>query len=117
MEDRICPECKRTFQGRADKKFCTDACRNAFNNKRNADQMNYMRTVNNALRKNRRILEGLNPDGKVKTHRDKLLNKGFNFEFFTNVYRTKAGDEYRFCYEQGYKDIGSGFLLIVKRED
>ena len=83
MEDRLCPECSRHYQGRTDKKFCSDACRNSFNNKQNADQINYMRIINNALRKNRRILENLNPDGKVKTHRDKLLSKGFNFEFFT----------------------------------
>mgnify|MGYP000371143192 CR=1 FL=1 len=117
MKTRKCLECDEVVKGRIDKKFCSDACRNSFNNKQNADQINYMRIINNALRKNRRILENLNPDGKVKTHRDKLLSKGFNFEFFTNIYTTKAGDQYRFCYEQGYKEIGGGFYLIVKREE
>ena len=117
MEDKECLECGRTFQGRSDKKFCTDACRNAYNNRKNSDHLNYMRTVNNTLRKNRRIMEELSPEGKAKTHKDKLLNQGFNFEFFTNQYKTKAGDIYYFCYEYGYKDIGSGFYLIVKRED
>ena len=66
MEDRTCIECGRSFQGRSDKKFCTDACRNHFNNKQNADQMNYIRSVNNTLRKNRRILENLILRAKAK---------------------------------------------------
>ena len=79
--------------------------------------MNYMRKVNNTLRKNRRILEELNPEGKRKIRREKLVKKGFDFEFFTNIYKTKAGDEYRFCYEQGYLDIGEGYVLLVERKD
>ncbi len=58
----------------------------------------------------------MNVSGKTKTHRDKLLKEGFDFNYFTNVYVNKAGDEYRFCYEQGYLDTGGGFLLLVKHE-
>ena len=32
-----CPECGDKLKGRADKKFCSDACRNAYNNKLNSD--------------------------------------------------------------------------------
>ena len=117
MEERLCPECERPIYGRADKKFCSDACRNAWNNKQNSDYMNYMRRVNSTLRKNRRILAEANPDGKRKIKRDKLLKDGFDFEYFTHVYRTKAGDEYRFCYEQGYLDIGEGYMLLVERKE
>lgn len=117
MEERECPECGRVIVGRADKKFCSDACRNAYNNKQNSDSYNYMRMINNALRKNRRILEELNPDGKKRIHRDKLVQKGFDFNYYTNIYQTKAGDQYHFCYEQGYLDIGENFYLLVKRED
>ena len=81
MEEKLCPECGRPVFGRIDKKFCSDACRNAFNNKANAASTNYMRNVNNILSKNRRILAELNPDGKKKTHKDKLLKKGFDFGF------------------------------------
>ncbi|MBV6647552.1 MAG: hypothetical protein KI790_18985 [Cyclobacteriaceae bacterium] len=117
VEDRSCPECGRPVHGRTDKKFCTDACRNAFNNKQNSDAVNYVRNVNNILRKNRRILEEMNPGGKLKTHRDKLLKKGFDFSYFTNIYQTKAGDQYHFCYEQGYLELSEGFVLLVKRND
>ena len=117
MEEKHCPECGRPVYGRTDKKFCSDACRNAYNNKANSASTNYMRNVNNALAKNRRILVELNPEGKKKTHRDKLLKKGFDFEFHTNTYTTKAGDVYHFCYEQGYLNLENGYVLLVERKD
>lgn len=117
MENRNCPECGKAVFGRVDKKFCSDACRNGYNNKVNAVSTNYMRNVNNILSKNRRILLELNPNGKLKTHKDKLLKKGFDFDFYTNSYTTKAQDTYRFCYEQGYLLLEEGFILLVERKD
>ena len=69
------------------------------------------------LAKNRRILVELNPSGKKKTHRDKLLKKGFDFDYHTNSYTTKAGDVYQFCYEQGYLELDEGFVLLVERSE
>ena len=71
-----CLECERPVFGRADKKFCWDGCRNAYNNKNKAAATNYIRNVNNLLAKNRRILLAFNPSGKAKKHRDQLLKKG-----------------------------------------
>ena len=72
-----CPECGEKIVGRIDKKFCSDHCRNAFNNRVNKDSKNLIRNINNRLRKNWRILEELNPDHKTKTTRTKLIAKGF----------------------------------------
>ena len=63
---KTCPECNEKIIGREDKKFCSDGCRNSYNNKINKDSTNYMRNVNNKLRKNYRILSELNTDGKSK---------------------------------------------------
>ena len=84
-----CLECGDKIIGREDKKFCSDGCRNAYNNKMNKDQNNLMRNVNNKLRKNYRILCDLNPEGKGKTTQTKLLSKGFDFEFFTSILQYK----------------------------
>ncbi len=112
-----CMECGDEFVGRADKKFCSDQCRNTYNNRQNKDVNNYVRNVNYTLRKNRRILAELNPDNKVKIRKEKLIGKGFNFNFFTSMYRTKTGKEYFFCYEQGYLELEDNWLmLVVKRE-
>ena len=63
--NKLCPECGDKIIGRADKKFCCDACRNSHNNALNKDSKNLVRNINNRLRKNYRILESLNPDGKT----------------------------------------------------
>jgi hypothetical protein len=76
-----------------------------------------MRNVNNILRKNRRILEKYNPDGKSKVSKSKLLEDGFKFRYFTNVYETKSGKTYYFCYEQGYLPIDNDWYALVVRQE
>ncbi|NQX84994.1 MAG: hypothetical protein HRT67_03690 [Flavobacteriaceae bacterium] len=113
---RICPECGTNIVGRIDKKFCTDGCRNAYNNRVNKDGKNLIRNVNNRLRKNWRILEALNPSQKTKTTRTKLIEKGFDFNYFTSIYTTKVGTVYYFVYDQGYLPLENDFYAIVKRQ-
>ena len=110
-----CQECDEKIVGREDKKFCSDGCRNAYNNKINKDVNNFMRNINNRLRKNYRILSGINPDGKTKTTKSKLLTKGFDFEYFTNIYQTKTGNTYYFLYDQGYMALENDFYILVKK--
>jgi|SRR5690606_21774263 len=115
--EKTCLECSSSFRGRVDKKFCSDQCRSAYNNRLNTDQTDYVRRVNFILRKNRRILLELNPDGKSRVGREKLNVKGFDFNHFTSMYTTKEGAHYYFCYEQGYLPIEKdSFLLVVKKE-
>lgn len=114
---KTCIECGEKFHGRADKKYCSDHCRSVHNNRRNRDFNNFMRNINNILRKNRRIMADLNPDGKTRIHRDKLLDQGFKFSYFTNVYVTKSGRTYHFCYDQGYIETENGYLTLVVRQE
>jgi predicted nucleic acid-binding Zn ribbon protein len=115
--EKTCLECGEDFKGRADKKFCSDQCRTAYNNRLNSDTVNYVRNVNNILRKNRRILMELNPEGKNKVPLAKLKSKGFDFSYYTNIYTTKEGAQYFFCYEQGYLPIEKDYYLLVVRKD
>ncbi|AIG29034.1 hypothetical protein SL053_002178 [Flavobacterium psychrophilum] len=112
-----CLECNEKIIGREDKKFCSDGCRNAYNNKINKDSTNLMRNINNKLRKNYRILSDLNPEGKGKISRTKLLSKGFDFEFFTSVLITKTGNTYYFLYDQGYRILEDDYYMLVKKEN
>ncbi|MFN7119748.1 MAG: hypothetical protein ACK4TA_23340 [Saprospiraceae bacterium] len=116
MQTKTCLECGDKLMGREDKKFCSDQCRSAYNNKLNSDATNFIRNINNILRKNRRILAELNPDGKAKVHKDKLLERGFKFHYFTNEYVTKNGNAYRFCYDQGYLPLENDFYALVVRQ-
>ena len=113
---KTCLECNEKIVGREDKKFCSDGCRNAYNNKINKDSTNYMRNINNKLRKNYRILLALNPDGKSKTTRPKLISKGFDFDYFTNILNTKTGNTYYFLYDQGYMQLENDFYMLVKKD-
>ncbi len=112
---RHCLHCNQEFFGRSDKKFCSDSCRNTFNNQLNSDTSNLIRNINNVLRKNHRVLTKLNPTGKTKIHRDKLVAKGFNFQYHTSTYTTKAGKQYVYCYDQGYLALDDGYFALVKR--
>lgn len=117
METRKCPECGEVLKGRIDKKFCSDLCRNSFNNKLNSDSNNYVRNINNILRKNRRILEDLlGKSDKLTLPRQKLTDKGFNFSYYTNQNITKTNNVYCFCYELGYLLLENNIVLIVKKK-
>ena len=113
-EDKVCLECGDKIIGRADKKFCSDQCRISYNNKLNSDETNYVRNVNNILRRNRRILMELNTTGKTRIALDKLKAKGFDFAYFTSTYTTKDGAIYKLCYEQGYREVEKNYYLLVK---
>jgi hypothetical protein len=116
MEKKECPECGEIIKGRVDKKFCSDACRNSFNNKQNSDSNNYVRNINNSLRKNRRILEESLEGEKTTVPKQKLVDKGFNFSYFTGQNTTRNNHTYKFCYEYGYLPLENDIILIVKRK-
>jgi len=111
--DRYCLECGTKLHGRIDQKFCSDQCRNTYNNRMNKDETAVMKNINNRLRKNRRILKELNPNGKAKVEKQTMLAKGFSFKYFTNVYKTKEGKIYYFCYEYGYLPLDNDFFALV----
>lgn len=118
-DTRNCPECGDKIIGRSDKKFCSDQCRNTFNNKLNSDVSNTVRNINNILRKNRRILQSLTKQsGKTMVSKDILLSKGFNFTYHTHTYITKKGVNYHFCYEHGYLFLkDKNLYLLVTSKD
>ncbi|MDN3579666.1 hypothetical protein [Mucilaginibacter flavus] len=115
--ERTCLDCGEPLHGRADKKFCNDLCRNNYNNQLNSNSYNLVRNINNILRRNRRVLEELNPTGKTKTTRKKLAAKGFDFDYITSVYQTKAGAVYLYCYEYGYLFLEGDEVLLVKKDE
>lgn len=117
--DKECLECGETIKGRIDKKFCSDLCRNSYNNKLNgsSNTSTYVKSVNAILKKNRKILEELIPEETAKASKSKLLLKGYNFSFYTNVYTTKKGTNYYYCYEYGYLPIDNDYYFLVKKKE
>ena len=86
----------RKIMGRIDKKFCSDACRNAYNNKQNKDQTNLMQILIINCAKFQILSEQNFVENKAKTTRNKLSVAGFDFEYFTNI-KTYKTDSIFFC--------------------
>ncbi len=103
--DKFCLDCGSPIKGRADKKFCDDQCRSDYNNRLKAASQVQVKKINLILQKNRKVLEKLNPDGKVKVTRARMEKEGFNFAYFTHFYDTLKGSSYKFCYEYGYLEL------------
>ncbi|MFD2567052.1 hypothetical protein [Pseudotenacibaculum haliotis] len=116
METRACLECGEAVKGRIDKKFCSDYCRNSYNNKVNKDSKNLIRNINNRLRKNYKILSELNTKGKTKVSRTRLYDKGFDFQLFTSLYTTRAGSTYFYVYNEGYLALENEMYLLIRKE-
>lgn len=114
---RKCLECGEEFEGRVDKKFCCDQCRNTYNNRLHKDYNNLMRNINNILRKNRRILQEFANRKKLKVKRSTLIQKGFDFNYMTNTYTTQKGKTYIFCYDIGYMVLDDTTVGIFERKD
>ncbi|MBS1622173.1 MAG: DUF2116 family Zn-ribbon domain-containing protein [Bacteroidetes bacterium] len=121
LEIKNCLFCGKPLKGRADKKFCDDYCRNNYNNQQKA-KSNYssiVRNINNALLKNRKILESLLPQGEetTKANKDKLQRLGFQFKYLTLLYTTKTGKTYYYCYDYGYLPLDNDWFLIVRKKE
>lgn len=116
MNKRTCPECGEIIYGRSDKKFCDDGCRNIHNNRLNSDTTNYVRNINNSLRKNRRILEKLHKNKNERVPWQALAAIGFNFSYCTRLEATNDGKMYFYFYEYGYL-IWNAECILIKSED
>lgn len=77
----------------------------------------YIRKVNLILKKNRSVLESLNPNYKSTIHKKELIKGGFNFNFHTSMRATKTGKTFFFCYDHGYSILENGKILLVKKKE
>ena len=50
-------------------------------------------------------------------NKKKLMEKGFNFTYITNLLVTSKGTTYYFCYEYGYLLSENDFVFLVKRKE
>lgn len=116
MEKKLCLQCKLPVAGRSDKKFCDDACRSSYHAAFSKTDEDYVKQINQRLKRNRKILLALNPEGKAKVTRKALLARGFDFQCFTGIYKTEKNACYYFCYEMGYLLLEHDNILLVKKK-
>lgn len=108
-------ECGEPLRGRTDKKYCSDYCRNAFNNRLNRQENNLIRNVHNRLRRNYRILKTLptehigNPIPKAL-----LINQGFDFQSITKVMTEMQGSSQFWVYDIGFMAVNESQVVVVR---
>ena len=115
--DKTCLNCGEPFSGRADKKFCSDYCRSSYNYAPHAESYSYIKRVNYILRKNWNILKELNPNGKAKVSRTKMIEKGYNFNYHTGSYTNKNGVTYYYVYDKSYIPIENEYVALLEKPD
>ena len=118
-EEQHCPECGKLLRGLLDKKFCDAYCRNTFNNKFKREDEQYIKDINRILRKNRRILKTLCPQGKASVRKDVLEVLGYDFRYHSATYRSPKL-LYYICYDYGFSPIsdnGKEKAMIIQKQN
>lgn len=117
-KEQYCLYCGFQTKGRTDKRFCDVICRSAYHNEAKRESAKQLRDINNALRKNRRILAAFLSDGdsSVKVKKGRLLELGFDFQYHTHIRQAGVGKVYHYCYEYGYKELDNDWFLIVHQK-
>jgi len=102
-ENKQCLNCNEELEGRVDKKFCNSYCKSAYHYESNKQkESSFFVQVDKQLRKNRRILKEYNKSGLSTIRKEKLIQTGFNPNYFTHYWKNKKGEVYLFCYEYGF---------------
>ncbi len=101
--EKTCPECGFPVVGRRDKVFCSDACRNAFNNRKSFTRRADLRRTNDRLSHNYRILKTLADEDIVSVSSGTLREIGFDIALHTSSGRMGLlWQEFR-CYSFSYR--------------
>ena len=117
--NKVCLQCQKPLVGRVDKVFCDPQCRNSYHNRIKRSDEQYIKLVNSAIRKNRRILKTLAPIGKVIVRREILESMGYTFDFFSTIYHT-SNSAYYMCYDYGFRaliDNGKQKVQIIQQQE
>ncbi len=112
---RTCLECRKPLTGRSDKKFCNTYCRTKYHGQHRGDNLRYVRKIDSILRRNRKILGILNPEGKAIVHYSDLVLLGFRFDIFTHMRQSKKGVTWYYCYDYGYQRKPDHTIKLVKK--
>ncbi len=115
LSKRFCRECAVPLKGRRDQKFCSDQCRNQFNNRYYAQKLAQQRQINRILVQNQQILAHyLLVEKRRRVLEIDLRSKGYLFEYHTHTKQAKSGQQYIFCYDFGYLRISAEQVYIIQ---
>jgi hypothetical protein len=116
-QKNYCTECESILRGRIDKKFCSDACRTLYHNRKNSQFSDALRLIDKRLKANRKILmrlyHAIPSDAKMVPVKH-VENLGFTFNFYTHI-DMDSDKEIIFCYEYGYQKVDDKKVQLLKQ--
>jgi hypothetical protein len=108
-KNKCCLNCDADISsGRWDKKYCNAKCKANYHNKQQRDKEQSVREITGIIRNNWKILKMLNPSGHTTIRKSYLIEHGYNFNYFTNIYKTSKGKVYYFCFDMGFSEVEKG---------
>ncbi|MDX9782517.1 MAG: hypothetical protein RBT35_06010 [Bacteroidales bacterium] len=110
--ERYCRECGKEIHGRSDKIYCSDGCRNSFNNCKGRENRFLTESVNRTLKRNFKILKDITNSGKRVVSREVLTSMGFDFRYVTSVKPGKDGKIVMQCYNYSYVNSSKDVIYI-----
>jgi len=113
-----CRLCKKSFTGRADKLFCTIACKNDYHVRLRRATTIATKSIDQILHRNRSILLEImgKKNKKIKINRFQLEKKNFHFNFMTGYSINKQGKTYHHLYDFSYMTFSDNTMLILRKQ-
>lgn len=106
------------MNGRSDKKYCSDACKNGHHNELRNPKDDIVRDIDLILHRNRAILQMLMQNAKSsKITIDRLIleQAGFNFDKHTGIYRNSQQKTYYYLYDYAWMEFSLEKVMIVRK--
>lgn len=105
-------DCGMELVGRSDKRFCGDACRSNYHNRRLAKEREKIKRVNAILRRNRRLLVECSRSSHLQIKKTDFMKRGFDFDYFTQQ-KKRNGKSIYFCYEMAYQEVNEAEIQLI----
>ena len=106
-----CISCGKKLNGRSDKKFCSESCKNDFHNLQHSRKPAIVKIQRAAARRNRSLLVKMEASGieKISTH--ELESIGFSFDGLTGIRIHPNESLLLYCFEYMLQRNGNSFTI------
>ncbi|NJL76582.1 MAG: hypothetical protein HC892_17760 [Saprospiraceae bacterium] len=113
-----CIQCGQKMTGRADKKYCSDDCKNKYHQTYQTGAKSEVAQVDKILHRNRQILATIMGEkrNKFTLARLDLDAMGFNFKYITGIYTNSQGKLYHYVYDFAWMEFSSQEVMIVRKK-
>ena len=111
-----CQHCQKKMVGRADKKFCSIKCKNAFHRDLKLKSKSVITAIDQILPRNHAICQELLELAKTKklmTSRLKMEKMGFNFNYYTGTYLNHQNKTYHYIYDYTWMEFSNQEVMII----